>query len=674
MYRTYSTTGICRKRTKSDISQKIGVSGFASAMPDAFFCERKKRRESAVHGMTDVIWKCSLDGMGEPRSPADKKTAVVKSQRGLGIRVPTVPAGTAQKGKRMRFEELNLSTPLLEAIAQLDFTEMTEIQEKAIPLLLEGRDVIGKSNTGTGKTAAFSIPILEQMGQMSQEERRSVCALILCPTRELAMQACDEIRKFSRFQKQVKPVAVYGGASMERQIYQLKNGANLVVGTPGRILDHLRRRTLKLDNLKTIVLDEADEMLNMGFREDIESVLAQIPEERQTVLFSATMPPAILAITKQYQNDPVLVQIQSAHRTVDAIAQFSVSVPMGRKTDALQLLLLSKQPKSAMIFCNTKKMVDELTEALCLRGFSAAGLHGDMKQLQRTQVMNSFKSGRSTILIATDVAARGIDVKGVDAVFNYDLPQDHEYYIHRIGRTGRAGKTGAAYNILSGRKQEMEMRDISRYTKADITEIPVPTSKELRASAVEEVRAQLLEMAAQPASEEALTLAQELLTQTDSPEELLAALVQKQLDTATKDLPAFDVPKPIRKGKRAGAKTVRVHINAGRKDRMAPNFILGALVEATGMAGNEFGKIDIHDQYTTVEVPETETDFVIDAMQHEKINGKQVAVRRYEERDGEYCGSSRGRNSRNGGQHRQSRHGYNQHARSGGYNRKRRKG
>ena len=574
----------------------------------------------------------------------------------------------------MRFEELNLSTPLLEAVAQLDFTEMTEIQEKAIPLLLEGRDVIGKSNTGTGKTAAFSIPILEQMGQLPQEERRSVCALILCPTRELAMQACDEIRKFARFQKQVKPVAVYGGASMERQIYQLKNGANLVVGTPGRVLDHLRRRTLKLDNLKTIVLDEADEMLNMGFREDIESVLAQIPEERQTVLFSATMPPAILAITKQYQKEPVLVQIQSAHRTVDAIAQFSVSVPMGRKTDALQLLLLSKQPKSAMIFCNTKKMVDELTEALCLRGFSAAGLHGDMKQLQRTQVMNGFKSGRSTILIATDVAARGIDVKGVDAVFNYDLPQDHEYYIHRIGRTGRAGKTGAAYNILSGRKQEMEMREISRYTKADITEITVPTSKELRSAAVAETRAKLLELAAAPASEEALTVAQELLAQTGSPEQLLAALIQQQLDDATKNLPAFDVPKPIRKGKRAGAKTVRVHINAGRKDRMAPNFILGALVEATGMAGNEFGKIDIHDQYTTVEVPETETDFVIDSMQNEKINSKSVAVRRYEERDNDYRGDSRGRGGRNGGQHRQSRHGYNQRARSGGYNRKRRKG
>lgn len=573
----------------------------------------------------------------------------------------------------MQFQELNLSAPLLEAVAQLDFTEMTEIQEKTIPLLLEGKDVIGKSNTGTGKTAAFSIPILEQM---QPEDCNHVCALILCPTRELAMQACDEIRKFARFKKHVRPVAVYGGASMDRQIHQLKNGANLVVGTPGRVLDHLRRRTLKLDQLQTIVLDEADEMLNMGFREDIEAVLAQVPEERQTVLFSATMPPAILAITKQYQKDPVLVQIQSAHRTVDAIAQYYVSVPMGRKTDALQLLLLAKQPNSTMIFCNTKKTVDELTEALCLRGFPAVGLHGDMKQLQRTQVMNGFKSGRSTILIATDVAARGIDVKGVDAVFNYDLPQDHEYYIHRIGRTGRAGKTGTAYNILSGRKQEMELRDISRYTKADITEIAVPTSKELRALAVDAQREKLLALSETEISEEAMALTETLLEQGDSAKHILAAMVQQRLEEVTKNLPTFDVPKPIRKGKRAGAKTVRVHINAGRKDRMAPNFILGALVEATGMAGNEFGKIDIHDQFTTVEVPEAELDFVVDAMQNEKINGKQVAVRKYEERDGGYGyrrEDARNR-GRNGGQRRSSRHGYTQNPRNGGYNRKRRKG
>ena len=336
----------------------------------------------------------------------------------------------------MQFQNTTLSAEMLQAIATQNFTEMTEIQAKTIPLLLEGKDVIGKSNTGTGKTAAFSIPIIEQI---PKDAEPFVYALILCPTRELAMQACEEIGKFAKFKRWVKPVAVYGGASMERQIHALKNGANIVVGTPGRVLDHLRRRTLKLEHLRTIVLDEADEMLNMGFREDIESVLAQTPEDRQTVLFSATMPPAILAITKQYQKDPQMVQIQSPHRTVDAIAQYAINVPMGRKTDALHLLLASKKPVSSMVFCNTKKMVDELTEALQNRGFAAVGLHGDMKQMQRTQVMNSFKNGRCNILIATDVAARGIDVKGVDAVFNYDLPQDHEYYIHRIGRTGRAG-------------------------------------------------------------------------------------------------------------------------------------------------------------------------------------------------------------------------------------------
>ena len=294
--------------------------------------------------------------------------------------------------------------------------------------------------------------------------------------------------------------------------------------------------------------------------------------------------------------------------------------------------------------------------------FTKEILHnGKTVQSFSTEVINSSICSDHTLALIKDMLL-GVVEKGTGKAVHSDIV--------RI-----AGKTGTAYNILSGRKQEMEMRDISRYTKADITEIPVPTSKELRASATEETRTQLLELAAQPSSEEALALAQELLAQASSPEQLLAALVQKQLDAATKNLPTFDVPKPIRKGKRAGAKTVRVHINAGRKDRMAPNFILGALVEATGMAGNEFGKIDIHDQYTTVEVPETETDFVIDAMQDEKINGKAVSVRRYEERDNDHRGGSHsGRGGRNGGQHRQSRHGYNQHARSGGYNRKRRKG
>lgn len=587
----------------------------------------------------------------------------------------------------MQFEALPLSPEVLQAVEQCNFTEMTEIQEKAIPLLLSGKDVIGKSNTGTGKTAAFSIPIIEQIDRDACD---FVCALILCPTRELAMQACEEIQKFSRFKKWVKPTAVYGGSSMERQISALKRGANIVVGTPGRVLDHLRRRTLKLQNLQTIVLDEADEMLNMGFREDIEAVLEQTPPQRQTVLFSATMPPAILAITKQYQTDPELVQIASAHRTVDTIAQYQVSVPMGRKTDALHLLLLAKQPASSMIFCNTKKMVDELTGALCLRGFSAVGLHGDMKQMQRTQVMNGFKSGRHTILIATDVAARGIDVKGVDAVFNYDLPQDHEYYIHRIGRTGRAGKEGAAYNILSGRKQELEMQAISRYTKATITEIELPTRQEIRAERLSALKESLLARCNAEPSADAAALAQALLAEQEtSAETILAMLLQQQIDAATANIPQFDVPKPIRKGKHRGAQTVKVHINAGRRDHMAPNFILGALVEATGLSGNEFGKIDIYDQYTTVEVPAAEKDLVLSSMENEKINGKKVHVKLHETTGNGYNGYSRRQGRFSDGNHKQCGHAagrrsgssYNHsrnHSRNSGskqnYSRKNRKG
>ena len=571
----------------------------------------------------------------------------------------------------MQFTELtNVSPEIIRATQAMGFTDMTEIQEKAIPLMLAGHDMIAKAPTGTGKTVAFGIPILSKVDPASLKPQ----AVILSPTRELAQQIAQDLQNLAQFLPDIKIVCVYGGAGMDKQQRQLKAGCQIVVATPGRLMDHYRHHAIDVSDVKTVVLDEADEMLNMGFYKDVKYIIDLMKHRESLSMFSATISREVLDIGWLYQHNAAEVSVQPVEDSSPKIAQYKLlTTGRDKLADAAQIII-DEGYKRVMIFCNTKKMVDELTEALCLRGFSAAGLHGDMKQLQRTQVMNGFKSGRSTILIATDVAARGIDVKGVDAVFNYDLPQDHEYYIHRIGRTGRAGKTGAAYNILSGRKQEMEMREISRYTKADITEIPVPTSKELRSAAVAETRAKLLELAAAPASEEALAVAQELLAQTGSPEQLLAALIQQQLDDATKNLPAFDVPKPIRKGKRAGAKTVRVHINAGRKDRMAPNFILGALVEATGMAGNEFGKIDIHDQYTTVEVPETETDFVIDSMQNEKINGKSVAVRRYEERDNDYRGDSRGRGGRNGGQHRQSRHGYNQRARSGGYNRKRRKG
>ncbi len=521
----------------------------------------------------------------------------------------------------MLFNELNLSQELLDAVDELGYQDMTEIQQQSIPLLLEGSDVVGLSNTGTGKTAAFGIPAVESI---TESDRKRVAVLILCPTRELAMQAADEMRKYAKFKHCVRICAVFGGASMEKQIHELKRGANIVIGTPGRVLDHIRRRTLKLDNLRCLILDEADEMLNMGFREDIESVLAESPEDRQTVLFSATMPPEILAITEKYQNDPVKVKIKSAQKTVESIKQFYFEVPMGRKTDALKLLLAAYSPTSAMIFCNTKAMVDQLTEELIKSGFRAAGLHGDMKQVQRTQVMNGFKSKSTEILVATDVAARGIDVNDVEAVFNYDLPQDNEYYIHRIGRTGRAGKEGAAYTIISGRRQLFDLRAIEKFTRAEITQLPLPDKDEITALKMDSI---VQEISGAESVHQAYMILDRLAAQGIDSREAAARLISSKINDAVKNLPEFKAPVPLRHGRRKDCKTVKVDINIGRNKRIAPNFIIAALTDATGMSGRDFGKIDIFDAHTTVEVPETESDYIIDSTNSMRINGHQVEVK-----------------------------------------------
>lgn len=545
----------------------------------------------------------------------------------------------------MQFSELNLSDEVLKAVEELGFSEATEIQEKSIPLLMNGRDVIGRSNTGTGKTAAFGIPAIERI---SREERKGVEVLILCPTRELAMQACDEIKKFSKYMRWVKPCAVYGGASMEKQIHELKRGANIVVGTPGRVMDHMDRRTLKLGNLKTIILDEADEMLNMGFREDIENILRQIPQERQTVLFSATMPPAIMAITNEYQNNPEIIKIANKQKTVDTIEQYWFEVAMGRKTDALRLLLLAYEPKASMIFCNTKKMVDELTETLCAKGFKAGGLHGDMKQAQRTQVMDRFKNGKISVLIATDVAARGIDVSGVDVVFNYDLPQDNEYYIHRIGRTGRAGKSGIAYTLISGRKQVYEMKAIARYVKADIIQKELPTRDDVIKNKLQHISEKVVSYTEQPVNPETEKLMAELQEQGITAEQIARAFINRRINKEMKAIPEFDMPVPLKRdssGKKT--KTVKVDISVGRMHRIAPNFILGALVDATGMSGKSFGKIDIFDRHTTVEVPDADKDFVIESMNNGKINGNRVTVKLYEGKERRQSSAAPDRNRKN---------------------------
>lgn len=529
----------------------------------------------------------------------------------------------------MQFKELGLSEELLSAVKSMGFDEMTEIQEKSIPVIMKGLDIIGRSNTGTGKTAAFGIPVIEKI---LQNDSDFIQTLILCPTRELAQQACEEIKKFSKYKNWVKPLAIFGGVSIDKQIYQLKRGVNIIIGTPGRIIDHINRHTLKLQNLKTIVLDEADEMLQMGFREDIENILQYIPKERQTILFSATMPPEILAITHKYQNNPILIKTNTKSKTVESIEQYYYIVPMGKKFDSLDLLLIKNQPKSSMIFCNTKKMVDELTNILVSKGYKAAGIHGDMKQLQRTSVMNSFKSGKTSILVATDVAARGIDVNGIDAVFNFDLPQDNEYYIHRIGRTGRAGKSGTAYTLVCNRKQVSDLNMIAKNTKSVIKESELPNKSELVDIEIENYEKFISHLADKKIYKESYDLINSLLEKGWTYENISVYLLNYLFGAKLQNIPDVKVIKYnnfyLPDNKNINKRTAKVNINLGKNQKINPNYILGALVDATGISGKSFGKINIHDNFTTVDVPINKIDYIVNSMKNSKINGNRVIVKK----------------------------------------------
>lgn len=387
---------------------------------------------------------------------------------------------TEVKRKNMneiKFNDMDMSEEIKRALDTIGFEEPTEIQRLSIPLIKTGQDIIGRSQTGTGKTIAFGIPAIECI-DTSYDMRNKTQVLVLCPTRELAMQACDEFKKLSQYCYGIKTVDIYGGVSMDRQILKLKK-ANIVIGTPGRVMDHLKRRTLRLEQLKMVVLDEADEMLNMGFREDIEKILESVPENRQTVLFSATMPPDIMEITKRYQKNAQVIRVANKKVTLDNVKQLFYEVKPSEKLFALCSILEYYVPRRAIIFCNTKKMVDDICEFLNKAGFRAEGLHGDMKQAQRSKVMSLFKGGRIKILIATDVAARGIDVNDIDYVINYDIPQDNEYYVHRIGRTGRAGKEGVAITICGGRYQTSILMQIAKSLRAYVTRMTIPTDEEI---------------------------------------------------------------------------------------------------------------------------------------------------------------------------------------------------
>ncbi len=521
----------------------------------------------------------------------------------------------------VRFDELNLNSKILRGIQEMGFEEATPIQSKAIPIVMEGADVIGQAQTGTGKTAAFGIPLLMKVDPHNKKTQ----AIVLCPTRELAIQVAEEIRSLAKYMHAVKVLPVYGGQDIAKQIRSLKGGAQIIIGTPGRVMDHLRRKTIRCDHVNTMVLDEADEMLNMGFREDIETVLEYIPQERQTVLFSATMPKPILEITRKYQKDAVTIKVVKKELTVPNIEQYYYDVKRKDKVEVLSRLLDVYDPKLSLVFCNTKRMVDELTSALQGRGYFAEGLHGDMKQAQRDRVMNKFRNGKAEILVATDVAARGIDVDDVEAVFNFDLPQDDEYYVHRIGRTGRAGRTGRSFTFVKG-KEVYKLKDIQRYCKTKILAQKIPSMEDVAQVKIEKI----MDRIATVIEEEDLTV--------------MVNMIEQQVNES--DYTAMDIAAAFLKlalgGSEENAKAamegfefgdtgaeegmVRLFINIGKKQHVKPGDILGAIAGETGMPGDLVGAIDMYDKYTFVEVPREYGKEVLLAMTSTKIKGKSINI------------------------------------------------
>lgn len=519
----------------------------------------------------------------------------------------------------VRFEELGLSPQILKAVTEMGFEAASPIQAKAIPVVMTGQDVIGQAQTGTGKTAAFGIPLLEKI----DPKNKKLQAIVLCPTRELAIQVADEIRRLAKFLHGIKVLPVYGGQDIVKQIRSLKSGVQLIIGTPGRVMDHMRRKTVKFEQVHTIVLDEADEMLNMGFREDIETVLKEIPEERQTILFSATMPKPILDITRQYQKDAQMVKVVKKELTVKNIDQYYYDVKQKNKEEVLSRLLDMYNPKLSLVFCNTKRKVDELTSALQGRGYFAEGLHGDMKQSQRDRVMNSFRKGKTDILIATDVAARGIDVDDVEAVFNYDLPQDDEFYVHRIGRTGRAGRVGKAFTFVTG-KEVYKLKEIQRYCKTKIYAQPIPSLNDVTAIKLDKVLEQIDDLIQSEDLAPMINVLEQHLNESDyTAMDIAAAFLKQAIGTEemARDSASYDFGDT---GAEEGM--VRLFINIGKKQNVRPGDILGAIAGESGMPGRLVGCIDMYDKYTFVEVPRENARDVLNAMDHAKIKGKLINI------------------------------------------------
>lgn len=536
-----------------------------------------------------------------------------------------------------KFDSLNLSLEVIKAISDMGFEELSPIQQQAIPLIMDKKDVIGQAQTGTGKTAAFGIPVIE----IVDSSLKKLQAMILCPTRELSIQVAEEISNLAKYKEELIAMPIYGGQPIERQIKGLKKGVQVVIGTPGRVIDHIKRKTLKTDNIKMFVLDEADEMFDMGFREDIETIIEFIPKERQTAFFSATMEKEIMDFAKKYQNNPQLVKVVHKEMTVPKVDQIYYSIKSYMKTEVLARVIDIMNPKLTVVFCNTKKRVDQLTTELQAKGFFADGLHGDLKQSSRDTVMNKFRKGTIDILVATDVAARGIDVDDVDLVINYDLPQNSEYYVHRIGRTARAGRTGTAISFVTS-KDIYNLRDIQKYTKTKIIRKSIPSLKDLEENQTSKILEVLrTEIEKNDFNKESKIIDMLIGEQYDAYDIACSVLKLYNLNNreyksdSSTDFKDDEKSFSSRKNSNHSEKknTDRIYINIGKRKGVSQRHILSAIVKDAGIDAKKVGKIDIYDKFTFVDMDKNISGKMVENLNDKYIKGFKVSVEYANEKD-----------------------------------------
>ena len=517
------------------------------------------------------------------------------------------------------FSELGLSPELLAAVGAVGYETPTAIQARTIPVLLAGRDLIGQAQTGTGKTAAFALPILQALDVGGAR----VQALVLTPTRELALQVAEAIHTYGKGLGALRVLPVYGGQPMEQQVRRLRGGTHVVVGTPGRIMDHLRRGTLAVDAVRTVVLDEADEMLRMGFLEDVEWILARMPAERQMALFSATMPPEIRRIATRHLRDPELVQVERQTLTVPTVDQRYLTVTERQKLDALTRVLEVEAPDTTLIFVRTRTGAADLREHLQARGYTAEAMHGDMTQQQREAVVRGLRTGQVEIAVATDVAARGLDVERISHVVNYDVPYDAETYVHRIGRTARAGRPGTAILFVTPRETRL-LKTIERFIGQHLAPMRMPTEAAVAARRVAAFKKRLLEATADAGLDPYLALVQELSEEAGVDMTEIAAAAAR---LATGDRPLHAAIEPEAPARAEGG-MVRLFLDAGRQAGVRPADIVGAVAGEADIPGDAIGAIDIYERFTFVEVSAPYVDQVLDRMQRVRIRSRPVTVKR----------------------------------------------